>query len=144
MRSNWFYIPAIIIVAYFGSFAAIKLQRPGFLASNDGPGPVYCAVYLPLRFAVASVQDGYWKSLRAGHWQTVKIVWNNPGNGYLDFDSMDGRPERAAFAASDPAGANEGEWVNIHLRYELQTWDDFSDHLIASIDRAQKLAMGGK
>src|SRR5882762_5577289 len=100
IRSKWFLVTTILFGVYVGSFATIKLWRPAFLTSNDGPGRVYCATFLPLRFAVASTQEGYWRSLASGHWQTVKVIWNNPGNGYLQFDDMDGRPGMV-FAGSD-------------------------------------------
>jgi hypothetical protein len=137
IRSTRFLVSAILAGFYVGSFAAIKLSRPAFMTSNDGPGRLYCAVFLPLRFAVASTQERYWERALAGHWQTVKVVWNNPGNGYLEFDDEDGRPGRV-FAGSDLAGAKDGDVIDIHLRYELQTRDDFSDHLVAGVDKVKR------
>lgn len=136
-RYKWFLTPVSMVGIYVTIYVAIKLGRPSFLTSNDGPGRIYCAAFLPLRFAAASTQEGYWKSRNNGHWQTVKIVWNNPGNGHLEYDDMTGRPGRI-FAGSDLSGAMEGEIIDIHMCYELQTWDDFSDHLVAGIDQVKR------
>jgi hypothetical protein len=136
-HSKWFFALALLSGIYVGSFATIKLSRPAFLTTNDGPGRIYCTAFLPLRFAVASTQKEFWKSQAGGHWQTVKVVWNNAGNGYLEFDDLEGRPGRI-FSGSDLAGATEGEVIDIHRSYELKTWDDFSDHLIAGIDKVKR------
>jgi hypothetical protein len=136
LRSNWYLASGIIAGVYIGSFAAIKVSRPASLTSNDGPGRIYCAAYLPLRFAVASTQQGYWRSLIDGHWQTVKVIWNNPGNGYLEFEDMDGRPGRVF--AGQAYEAKAGEVIDIHLHHDLQTWDDFSDRLIPGVDKVRR------
>lgn len=122
---------------YAGSFAAIKTTKPRALTSNEGPGRAYCMIYLPLRFLSASFERGYWPSFSQQHWHAVRYMGFNAGNGYLDVEYLDGQQGRA-WSGRDIDGAKEGEVWQIHFSPTLETWDDFSDHLIAGVDQTRK------
>ena len=122
---------------YIGSFTAIKIAKPRVLTSNDGPGRAYCMIYLPLRFISASFARGYWANFSQQHWHSVRYMSFNAGNGYLDVEYLDGQQGRA-WAGRDIDGAKEGEIWQIHFSHTLETWDDFSDHLIAGVDQTKK------
>jgi hypothetical protein len=122
----------LVAFAYAGSFTAIKVLRPECLTSNAGPGSVYCAFYYPLRFVSASLHKGYWRRFAHGHWCTLKYTRFNPGNGYCDVENLAGEPGRV-WLGWDPK-VKEGEVLDVHFTYRLETWDDFSDQLIDSVD----------
>jgi len=71
-----------------------------------------------------------------GGWITAKIIWNNPGNGYLTFETPGGLYR--AVSGWDLRGARQGEVVKLKCGFELATYDDFSDHLLPSIEEVIK------
>src|SRR5437868_573218 len=94
LRSKHGLFTLILVALYVASYTGFKCVRPSFLTSNAGPGQWYYRAFYPLRYITASRPKWYWRSLSKGHWLTAKIVRNNPGNGYLNFDLPEG-PQRA-------------------------------------------------
>lgn len=127
----------VLLVLYVGSFVGIKLAKPESLTSNNRPCRIYCATYLPLRFLTASFESDYWRNFLQGNWRSVRYLGFNPGNGYLDIEYLDGQQGRA-WSGRDIDGVKTGEIWQIHFSYALETWDDFSDHLIATVDRSRR------
>ena len=136
LRRKFVWLPLLVVTLYAETYAGIKIVRPSFLTSNDGPGRWYCGVFYPLRYATATRPTWYWRSLSRGRWLTAKVVWNNLGNGRLSFDLPEG--PQGAFAGWDLNGAEEGEVADLNFSFELVTWDDFSDHLFPSVDDVKR------
>ena len=110
----------------------MRLGKPWSIDSNDGPGVGYRGIFYPLRFADAARPKWYWQSVMHGGWITATVVWNNPGNGYLTFETPGGLFR--AGSGWDLRGAKQGEVVRLKCGFELETWDDFSNHLLPSIE----------
>jgi len=118
------------IGGYVGSYLAIRVAKPEFLNTNDGPGGSFTRFYYPLCYI--SADKPAWHSRARDGWLEIQMDWINVGNGYLYFlwDSHEGR---AAWVA-DLHDLKEGDLVLAHFRYELVTWDDFGSRLVPCID----------
>ena len=122
-----------LVLAYAASYAGIRFVRPEFLNTNDGPVAAFNTLYYPLRYIDA--QKPEWYSRTQDHWLVVQDTGNNRGNGYLYF-SWDGREYRVFFGG-DLDGIEEGQPALVHFRYELETWDDFRNRLMPTIDQVK-------
>lgn len=129
---------AVSAVAYVAAYAAVRVARPRpLLARDKTPGPLFCGLFQPLRFLEAGKPDWYWRSVPEGLWITAKVEENNLGNGRLYFE-WEGRPRRAFYARALD-GIREGDTVRMRLSYEVESWDDFSSHLVETIEEVRKL-----
>lgn len=115
---------------YVGSYLAIRVAKPEFLTTNDGPGDSFTRFYYPLCYI--SADKPAWHSRARDGWLEIQIDWINVGNGYLYF-LWDGHEDRAGLAA-DLHDFKEDDLVLAHFRYELETWDDFSSRIVPCID----------
>ncbi len=122
----------LLACTYSAAYAGIRLIQPWCINSNDGPGLVYRSVFFPLRFADAARPQWYWLCIRHGGWITGKVIWNNLGNGYLTFETPLGLYRAAS--GWDLRGAKQGEVVRLRCGFNVETWDDFSNHLVPSIE----------
>jgi hypothetical protein len=121
------------IVGYAASYLAIRIAKPEFLNTSDGPVPAFTRFYYPLCYLSADRPE--WHSRARDGWLEIQIDWINVGNGYLYY-LWDGHEARAAWDA-DLRDFKEGDVVLAHFRYELQTSDDFSSRLVPYVDRVK-------
>src|SRR6185503_16652716 len=122
-------VAMVTIVGYVASYLAIRVAKPEFLNTNDGPVAAFTRFYYPLCYISADRPE--WHSRVRDGWLEIQIDWINRGNGYLYF-LWDGHETRAAWVA-DLHDAKEDDVVLAHFRYELVTWDDFSSRLVPCI-----------
>ena len=118
------------IVGYAASYLAIRIAKPEFLNTNDGPVAAFTRLYYPLCYV--SAERPAWHSRVRGGWLEIQIDQINVGNGYLYY-LWEGHEARAAWIA-DLHDLKQGDVVLAHFRYELVTWDDFSSRLVPYID----------
>ena len=116
--------------AYIASYVAIRLLRPEYINTNDGPIAAFRRFYYPLRYMDS--ERPAWYSKAQDGWLEVKIDWINVGNGHLYF-LWNGREDRAGYDTDH--GFKEGDSVLVHFSYELVTLDDFRSRIVPFIDK---------
>ena len=121
----------ILLLAYVASYFAIRIGQPGCINTHDGPISAFNMVYYPLRYLDARKPEWYSIARSQGGCLSATIDGNNLGNGYLYF-TWNGQEARAFNLTSQHF--EKGESVQLHFKFDLETWDDFSTRLVPSID----------
>ena len=141
MNRNFFRRLLVVLaggtVLYVASYGACRLFRPEIINTNDGPIAAFRVLYFPLRYVEAKRPDFYAKTTEKDSWLEVKVTQVDRSRSYV-WCIWAGQEIR--LASSELAGLEEGKTAWLHFTYELQTWDDFTSHLIPTVDSYRRNA----
>ncbi len=121
-RSIWLLCLSVAtVLGYCLIFHWIKWKQPEIINTNDGPILAYKAAFFPLRYLHASKPDYYDASFAGLRPIDAKIIWLNPGGGYLYF-LWQGVEYRAACFLPEDHIPRPGTRVYLTIQYQLETW----------------------
>jgi hypothetical protein len=123
---------ALALLLYGGSYAVIRVVKPNWINTPEGPSAAFRLIYYPVRYLEAEKPEWYSAAAAQDFWVEAKVDWINKGNGFLYF-TWEGKECRAAYDRADHF--SEGDLALLHFSFELVTWDDFRSRLVPFIDR---------
>lgn len=131
-------IAILIPLLYLSSYWIIKSTKPEFLNTNDGPTHAYQSLYYPLRL-LDSERPNYCKSLFKPSIIGANVTSVNRETDVLFF-IYEGEEFRVG-AKYIPDSIEAGDTVILTIEFELETWDDYQNHLIPTITSIGKLTL---
>lgn len=138
MHKNNLLIVGLIPLLYLSSYWIIKSTKPECLNTHDGPIPAYQSLYYPLRL-LDSKRPNYCKSLFKPSIIGANVTSVNRETDVLFFIHKE--EEFRVGAKYIPDSIEEGDIVILTIEFELETWDDYQNHLIPTITSIGKVTL---